>query len=123
MLDHVDRFLVPGGSVGNPALHAGLAALEDEAYHDHQVARITEERERLLPRLRELGLAAYPSHGNFVAVDCAERPGGAEGLAAAVLAVGRRRAAARRRSSASASAAREENDALVAGARPAWLAA
>ena len=52
------------------------------------MARITEERERLLPRLRELGLAAYPSHGNFVAVDCAERPGGAEGLAAAVLAEG-----------------------------------
>jgi histidinol-phosphate aminotransferase len=88
VLDYVDRFLVPGGSIGNPALHAGLAALEDDAYHDHQVARITEERERLLPRLAELGLAAYPSHGNFVAVDCAERPGGAEGLAAAVLAEG-----------------------------------
>jgi histidinol-phosphate aminotransferase len=88
VIDHVDRFLVPGGSIGNPALHAGLAALEDEAYHDHQVARITEERERLLPRLRNLGLAAYPSHGNFVAVDCAGRAGGAEGLAAAVLAEG-----------------------------------
>ena len=88
VLDHVDRFLVPGGSIGNPALHAGLAALEDEAYHEHEVARITEERERLLPRLLELGLAAYPSHGNFVAVDCAERPGGAEGLAGAVLAEG-----------------------------------
>jgi len=88
VLDHVDRFLVPGGSIGNPALHAGLAALEDEAYHDHEVARITEERVRLLPRLRELGLSAYPSHGNFVAVDCAERPGGADGLAAAVLAEG-----------------------------------
>jgi histidinol-phosphate aminotransferase len=88
VLDHVDRFLVPGGSIGNPALHAGLAALEDEAYHDHEVARITEERERLLPRLLELGLVAYPSHGNFVAVDCAERPGGAGGLAAAVLAEG-----------------------------------
>src|SRR4029078_8286281 len=35
VIDHVDRFLVPGGSIGNPALHAGLAALEDEAYHDH----------------------------------------------------------------------------------------
>lgn len=88
VIDHVDRFLVPGGSIGNPALHAGLAALEDEAYHDHEVERITGERGRLLPRLRALGLAAYHSHGNFVAVDCAERPGGAEGLAAAVLAEG-----------------------------------
>ena len=88
LLDHVDRFLVPGSSVSSPALHAGLAALEDEAYHRHQVERITGERERLLPRLRHLGLRAYPSAGNFLAVDCAEREGGAEGLAAAVLAEG-----------------------------------
>jgi len=88
VLDHVDRFLVPGGSIGNPGLHAGLAALEDDTYHDHEVARIVDERERLLPRLRDLGLTAYPSHGNFVAVDCTERAGGAEALAAAVLAEG-----------------------------------
>ena len=40
LLDHVDRFLVPGSSISSPALHAGLAALEDEGYHDRQVARI-----------------------------------------------------------------------------------
>ena len=85
VLDHVDRFLVPGSSVSSPALHAGLAALEDEEYHDRQIARIGAERERLLPRLRELGLQPYPSAGNFVAVDCADRPGGAAALAAAVL--------------------------------------
>lgn len=88
MLDYVDRFLVPGSSVSSPALAAGLAALEDEAYHRLQVERITVERERLLPALRDLGLLAYPSAGNFVAVDCASRPGGAEGLAAAVLGQG-----------------------------------
>lgn len=88
VLDHVDRFLVPGSSIGSPALHAGLAALEDEEYHDRQVARIGAERERLLPRVRDLGLRAYPSAGNFIAVDCAERPGGAAALAGAVLAHG-----------------------------------
>src|SRR5262249_29297107 len=88
MLDYVDRVLVPGGAVSAPALHAGLAALEDEEYHAYQIARITSERERLLPRLRALGLRAYDSLGNFVAVDCAERPGGAEPLARAVQAEG-----------------------------------
>ena len=84
-LDYVDRFLVPGSSVSSPALHAGLAALEDEAYHRHQIERITGERERLLPLLRELGLRAYPSAGNFLALDCSERANGAAGLAASVL--------------------------------------
>ena len=88
LLDYVDRLLVPGSSVSSPALHAGLAALEDVEYRDHQVQRIGAERELLLPRLRGLGLRAYPSAGNFVAVDCAERPGGAAALAAAVLANG-----------------------------------
>ena len=88
VLDYVDRVLVPGSAVSSLALHAGLAALEDEEYHAHQIARITSERERLLPRLRALGLRAYDSLGNFVPVDCAERPGGAEALARAVLAEG-----------------------------------
>ncbi len=88
VLDYVDRFLVPGSSVSSPALHAGLAALDDEAYHQHQVGRITSERERLLPRLRDLELRAYPSGGNFLAVDCSARPGGAVELAASLLAEG-----------------------------------
>jgi histidinol-phosphate aminotransferase len=87
-VDYVDRFLVPGSAISSPALHAGLAAFEDVGHHRHQVERITTERERLLPRLRALGLTAYDSVCNFVAVDCAERDGGAAGLAAAVLAEG-----------------------------------
>ena len=37
VLDHVDRFLVPGGSISSAALHAGLAAFEDEGHHRRQV--------------------------------------------------------------------------------------
>jgi histidinol-phosphate aminotransferase len=85
LLDYVDRFLVPGSSVSTTALHAGLAALEDEAYHDHQVRRIVTERGRLHAALVELGLHAYPSRGNFVPVDCSAREEGALGLAAALL--------------------------------------
>ena len=75
VLDYVDRFLVPGSSISSPALHAGLAAFEDEDYHQHQIDRIIGERERLLPLLRDLGLRVYPSGGNFLAVDCSSRPG------------------------------------------------
>jgi len=74
VLDFVDRLLVPGSSVSSPALHAGLAAFEDEEYHRRQVSRITSERERLVPLLRDLGLRAYSSGGNFVAVNCSEPP-------------------------------------------------
>ncbi len=85
LLDYVDRFLVPGSSVSTTALRAGLAALADDAYHDRQVARIGEERERLRATLLQLGLTAHPSRGNFVAVDCSSRDGEAAALAAAVL--------------------------------------
>jgi histidinol-phosphate aminotransferase len=88
LLDYVDRFLVPGSSVSSVALHAGLAALEDEAYHRRQVNRIIAERERLLERVRELGLVAYESRGNFVAFDASGHLGGAEGLVGDVLARG-----------------------------------
>ncbi|MCY7303640.1 MAG: histidinol-phosphate aminotransferase family protein [Thermoleophilia bacterium] len=87
VLDFVDRFLGPGSAVSSPALHAGLAAFEDEAYHQHQIARITSERERLVPLLRNLGLRAYSSGGNFVAVDCSEPPIAAS-FAASVLTQG-----------------------------------
>jgi len=85
VLDYVDRFLVPGSSVSSAALHAGLACLEDEAHHDRQVRRIIAERERVLGRLRGLGLAVYESHGNFLAVDASTCAGGAPALVAAVL--------------------------------------
>ena len=69
VLDYVDRFLVPGSAVSSAALHAGLAALHDEAYHDHQVQRISAERDRLTGALRELGYRTWESKGNFVSVD------------------------------------------------------
>lgn len=88
VLDYVDRFLVPGSSVSSATLHAGLAALCDDAYHDRQVARIIAERERLLDGIRDAGLTAYESRGNFVAVDASRFPGRATGLAGAMLECG-----------------------------------
>ena len=88
VLDYVDRFLVPGSSISSAALHAGLAALEDEEHHGHQVERIRRERERVLEGLRALGLRAFDSFGNFVAIDVSDRPGGAYAFAAAVLGQG-----------------------------------
>jgi histidinol-phosphate aminotransferase len=88
VLDHVERFLVPGSSVSSASLHAGLAALGDEEYHRRQVARILAERERLLGRLRDLGVTAYESRGNFVAFDAAAHPGEAVGLVGEVRARG-----------------------------------
>lgn len=88
VIDAVDRFLVPGSSVSSVALHAGLAALGDDAYHERQVERIVAERERLLLALRALGLRTWASRCNFVSVDASRYDGGAEGLAAAILARG-----------------------------------
>jgi histidinol-phosphate aminotransferase len=85
VLDYVDRFLVPGSSVSSVALHAGLACLKDEAYHDAQVKRIISERRRLLDGIRAAGLTAYDSCGNFVSVDASQFPEGAQGLVASVL--------------------------------------
>jgi histidinol-phosphate aminotransferase len=82
VLDFVDRFLVPGSSVSSAALHAGLAALEDDEHHRRQVERIRAERARLLEGLRARGLRAFDSNGNFVAVDA---QGGARALADAIL--------------------------------------
>jgi histidinol-phosphate aminotransferase len=88
VLDYVDRFLVPGSAVSSAALHAGLAALEDEEYHGYQVTRITGERDRLVPALRALGYRAWDSKGNFVSVDGTDYPGGGDGLVDAILAQG-----------------------------------
>jgi histidinol-phosphate aminotransferase len=85
VLDYVDRFLVPGSSVSSATLHAGLAALNDDAYHDRQVARIIAERDRLLVGIRDAGFTAYESRGNFVAVDASRYPGRAIGLVGAMI--------------------------------------
>jgi len=82
VLEHVGRFLLPGSSVSSAALHAGLAALEDEEHYRRQVARIRSERERLVVGLRERGLRAFDSRANFVAVEPVE---GARAFAAHLL--------------------------------------
>jgi histidinol-phosphate aminotransferase len=85
VLDYVDRLLVPGSAVSSASLHAASAALADDAYHDQQVNRIIGERARLLPGLRDLGLRVWESKGNFLGVDGSGHPGGADGMAAALL--------------------------------------
>jgi histidinol-phosphate aminotransferase len=82
VLEYVDRFLVPGSSISTAALRAGLAALEDEDHYHRQVERIRSERTRLLVALRDRGVHAFDSKGNFVAVNA---PDGAGRLAAALL--------------------------------------
>lgn len=51
------------------AVHAGIAALEDEAYSRRCIAQVIDERERLGERLRGLGLATMPSRANFISFD------------------------------------------------------
>ena len=88
LMEYVDRFLVPGSAVSSTALRAGLAALEDREYHAYQVARIVAERDRLTPRLRELGYKVWDSKCNFVSVDASEYPGGGDALAEGLLSEG-----------------------------------
>ena len=57
-------------------------------YRRRQVARILAERARLLASLRDLGVTAYESRGNFVAFDAAAHPGQAVGLVGEVRARG-----------------------------------
>ena len=53
--------------VSQVASAAGIAALQDLAWAEDKVARIVEERERLLPLLSEVPyLSPYPSRSNFV---------------------------------------------------------
>jgi histidinol-phosphate aminotransferase len=81
VLDYVDRFLVPGTSVSSAALHAALAALDDDGHRRRQVERIRNERGRLVRALRDIGRRVFDSHANFVAVDA---PEGARALADAI---------------------------------------
>jgi histidinol-phosphate aminotransferase len=85
MLGYVERLLVPGSAVSSASLHAGLAALLDEAHYDRQTSRIISERARLTAALRRLGVHVWESRGNFVPVDASRFPGQADGLASALL--------------------------------------
>jgi histidinol-phosphate aminotransferase len=111
VLDYVDRFLVPGSSVSSASLHAAVAALEDEAHRRRQIERIRSERTRLIAELRDRGVRAYDSKGNFVAV---EAPDGARGLAAAILEHGVVVRVMDERLVRVTVGRREENDALLA---------
>ena len=51
------------------AVHAGLAALEDQAYADRCIADAIAERERLARRLGTMGLSPLRSRANFLSVD------------------------------------------------------
>jgi histidinol-phosphate aminotransferase len=85
ILGYVERLLVPGSAVSSASLHAGLAALCDDAYHERQTSRIISERARLTSALRGLGMNVWDSRGNFVPVDAGAFPGRADGLADALL--------------------------------------
>jgi histidinol-phosphate aminotransferase len=85
IIGYVERLLVPGSAVSSASLHAGLAALLDDAHHERQTTRIIAERTRLTAALRELGLTVWESRGNFVPLDAGGFPGRADGLAEALL--------------------------------------
>jgi histidinol-phosphate aminotransferase len=85
ILGYVERLLVPGSAVSSASLHAGRAALLDDAHHERQTTRIIAERIRLTSALRDLGAHVWESRGNFVPIDARPFPGRAEGLANALL--------------------------------------
>ncbi|MGL4440122.1 MAG: histidinol-phosphate transaminase [Bosea sp. (in: a-proteobacteria)] len=51
------------------AVHAGIAALEDQAYSDRCIGDVISERERMGARLRGIGLMTMPSRANFISFD------------------------------------------------------
>jgi histidinol-phosphate aminotransferase len=85
ILGYVERLLVPGSAVSSASLHAGLAALLDDAHYERQTTRIIAERTRVATELRGLDEHVWESRGNFVPVDARGFPGRAKGLAEALL--------------------------------------
>jgi histidinol-phosphate aminotransferase len=85
IIGYVERMVVPGTAVSSAALHAGSAALRDEAHHDRQVRRINAERARMTEALRGLGAHVWESHCNFVPLDARAFPGAADGFAERLL--------------------------------------
>lgn len=85
IVGYVERMLVPGSAVSSASLHAGMAALLDDAHHERQTTRIIAERTRLTTALRELGIHVWASRGNFVPVDASHFPDRAAGLADALV--------------------------------------
>ena len=61
-------------NVTQPAIAAAKAALEDDAFVRLSIERNATQREILYARVKEMGLVAHPSHGNFVMIDFANAP-------------------------------------------------
>lgn len=62
-------------NVNAPALAAGIAALEDDAFQEKSIAHNNQEREKLTTAASALGLKPYPSVGNFVLIEFPRKAG------------------------------------------------
>lgn len=67
MIDVLNRIRGPF-NVNAPALAAGIAAFEDQAYVKATLAKNTAQRARIVAACESLGLPCVPSHTNFVLV-------------------------------------------------------
>jgi histidinol-phosphate aminotransferase len=70
IIDAVNRIRGPFNTSG-AAQAAGIAALEDVAFQDYSRTQNDQNRDRFAAAVRELGLTAYPSVGNFLLIDFA----------------------------------------------------
>ena len=62
------RYSFNSYNVNRATQAAGIASLEDEAYFRQCVENITQTRERVLVRIRDMGLEALPSYSNFILI-------------------------------------------------------
>lgn len=67
IIDVLNRIRGPF-NVNAPALAAGIAAFEDQAYVKSIIAKNTEQRARIVSACESLGYPCVPSHTNFVLV-------------------------------------------------------
>ena len=74
IIDALDR-VRPPFNVSAPGQAGAEASLKDGARIKKAVRHVLEERQKVLPVLSELGLAAIPSAGNFVLIDVSPRRG------------------------------------------------
>jgi histidinol-phosphate aminotransferase len=65
-------------SISLPAAEAAMKALESLEYYEDVKKGILMERERVLKRIREIGLEVYPSEANFLLVRLPDKPSGDE---------------------------------------------
>ncbi len=84
LIGHAQRVRLPF-NVSRPAAVAALAALDDHAWVERSLANNEAGKAYLYPALERLGLHAYPSAANFIAVAV---PGSATAAYEALLARG-----------------------------------